>query len=136
MSTNSRSSESFKNNGDTRKKEDKWWAPVPVVPLGGLSEESSKNLKYRRDCANQIHKAAMAINNGLLSEMDIPDSYLANLPKVNQYNCKNCLITLISWYTSSIIFLVYRVQERASGTQSTNKCTIPRNSPPIASLIA
>lgn len=65
-----------------RWKEDKWWLPVPYVPPGGLPEESRKNFRHRRDCANQIHKAAMAINSSVLSEMDIPETYMATLPKV------------------------------------------------------
>lgn len=65
-----------------RRKEEKWWLPVPYVPPEGLSEESKKMLRHKRDCANQIHKAAMAINSSILSEMDIPQTYMAALPKV------------------------------------------------------
>lgn len=65
--------------------EDKWWLPVPRVPPGGLSEDSRKMLQHRRDCTNQILKAAMAINSATLAEMDIPDSYLEALPKVLNY---------------------------------------------------
>lgn len=64
-----------------QRKEEKWWLPVPCVPSGGLSEKSRKQLRHKRDCAKQIHKAAMAINASVLAEMEIPDSYLASLPK-------------------------------------------------------
>ncbi|XP_027336599.1 rop guanine nucleotide exchange factor 3-like [Abrus precatorius] len=64
-----------------QRKDEKWWLPVPCVHPGGLSDESSKHLSEKRDCANQIHKAAMAINSSVLAEMDIPETYLANLPK-------------------------------------------------------
>ncbi|GFQ02979.1 rop guanine nucleotide exchange factor 7 [Phtheirospermum japonicum] len=57
-----------------RRQEDKWWLPVPRVPPGGLSEDARKLLKHKRDCANQILKAATAINAQILAEMDIPDS--------------------------------------------------------------
>ncbi|KAK4786904.1 hypothetical protein SAY86_010737 [Trapa natans] len=61
--------------------EEKWWLPVPCVPSEGLSETWRKHLQQKRDCAYQIHKAAMAINSSVLDEMDIPRSYLASLPK-------------------------------------------------------
>ncbi|KZV13914.1 rop guanine nucleotide exchange factor 3-like [Dorcoceras hygrometricum] len=64
-----------------QRKEEKWWLPVPCVPPGGLSEKYTKNLCQKRDCANQIHKAAMAINSGILAEMQVPESYIASLPK-------------------------------------------------------
>ncbi|KAK9273557.1 hypothetical protein L1049_018367 [Liquidambar formosana] len=64
-----------------QRKEEKWWLPVPCVPPGGLSEKSRKHLRHKRDCANQIHKAAMAINSSILAEMEIPASYMAALPK-------------------------------------------------------
>ncbi|XP_042046368.1 rop guanine nucleotide exchange factor 7-like isoform X2 [Salvia splendens] len=61
--------------------QDKWWLPVPRVPPGGISEDGRKLLQHRRDCTNQILKAAMAINSATIAEMDIPDSYLESLPK-------------------------------------------------------
>ncbi|GMN44913.1 hypothetical protein TIFTF001_014105 [Ficus carica] len=64
-----------------QRKDDKWWLPVPCVPPEGLSEKSRKHLRHNRDCTSQIHKAAMAINSSILAEMEIPDSYLATLPK-------------------------------------------------------
>lgn len=67
----------------SHRNEEKWWLPVPCVPPDtGLSENARKNLQQKRDCANQIHKAAVAINTGVLFEMEIPDSFLATLPKV------------------------------------------------------
>ncbi|XP_062001423.1 rop guanine nucleotide exchange factor 3 [Rosa rugosa] len=64
-----------------QRNEEKWWVPVPCVPPGGLSEKSRKHLRHKRDSSNQIHKAAMAINSSILSEMEIPESYMAGLPK-------------------------------------------------------
>ncbi|KAJ6679679.1 ROP GUANINE NUCLEOTIDE EXCHANGE FACTOR 1 [Salix purpurea] len=52
-----------------------------VFPSNGLSEESRKHLRHKRDCAYQIHKASMAINSSILAEMEIPDTYIASLPK-------------------------------------------------------
>ncbi|XP_078448209.1 rho guanyl-nucleotide exchange factor 1 [Wolffia australiana] len=69
------------------RQEEKWWLPCPRVPPTGLTEESRKRLQQRRDCANQILKAAMAINSGVLAEMDIPEVYLETLPKT----VKSCL---------------------------------------------
>lgn len=65
-----------------QRQEEKWWLPVPRVPLGGLHENSRKQLQHKRDCTNQILKAAMAINSITLAEMEVPESYLEVLPKV------------------------------------------------------
>ncbi|KAJ8748984.1 hypothetical protein K2173_013423 [Erythroxylum novogranatense] len=80
MSSNSSLSGSFRRVVIQRKDE-KWWVPVPCVPQRGLSEKSKKHLRHKRDSANQIHKAAMAINGSILSEMEIADTYMASLPK-------------------------------------------------------
>lgn len=77
--------------------ENKWWLPVPRVPPRGLSEDSRRMLQQKRDSTNQIHKAAMAINNAALAEMEIPDSYLESLPK----NGKASLGDVIHRYISS-----------------------------------
>ncbi|KAI3775510.1 hypothetical protein L1987_50089 [Smallanthus sonchifolius] len=60
---------------------DKWWLPTVKVPPEGLSEESRKWMQYQKDCVNQVLKASMAINAEILAEMEIPDSYIDNLPK-------------------------------------------------------
>jgi hypothetical protein len=65
------------------RQDDKWWLPCPRVPLKGLSEEGRRKLQQSRDCANQILKAAMAINSDVLTEMEIPEVYLETLPTVN-----------------------------------------------------
>lgn len=63
-------------------RDDKWWLPTIKVPPEGLSEASRKFLQYQKDCVNQVLKASMAINAQVLSEMDIPESYIESLPKV------------------------------------------------------
>lgn len=61
--------------------DEKWWLPIPCVPDYGLREKSRRELHKKRECANQIHKAAMAINSSILAEMAVPESYLSTLPK-------------------------------------------------------
>ncbi|OEL21630.1 Rop guanine nucleotide exchange factor 7 [Dichanthelium oligosanthes] len=73
------------------RRDDKWWLPVPRVPPGGLCEATRRQVEHRRDCANQILKAAMAINSNALAEMDVPDSYLDSLPKVQSSEMPRCL---------------------------------------------
>jgi hypothetical protein len=73
-------SSSFRRSA--QRNEDKWWLPVPCVPDAGLTDKARKDLQQRRDCANQIHKAAVAINSGVLSDMEVPESFMAVLPKV------------------------------------------------------
>ncbi|KAL8223234.1 hypothetical protein R6Q57_020633 [Mikania cordata] len=60
---------------------DKWWLPTVKVPPEGLSDESRKWMQKQKDCANQVLKASMAINAEVLATMDIPETYLENLPK-------------------------------------------------------
>ncbi|XP_050237767.1 rop guanine nucleotide exchange factor 3 [Mercurialis annua] len=96
MSSNSTRSGSFRKV-IVQRKEEKWWVPVPCVPPGSISEKSRKHLRHKRDCANQIHKAAMAINSSILAEMEIPDSYMASLPKSG----KACLGDTIYRYMST-----------------------------------
>ena len=64
------------------RRDDKWWLPVPRVPPGGLRDMTRTQLQHKRDYASPILKAAMAINNNSLVEMDVPESYLDSLPKV------------------------------------------------------
>ncbi|CAA0809457.1 Rop guanine nucleotide exchange factor 5 [Striga hermonthica] len=80
-----------------QRQEDKWWLPVPRVPAGGLPEATRKQLSNKREFANQILKAAMAINSIALAEMDVPDSYLETLPK----NGRACLGDIIYRYITS-----------------------------------
>lgn len=95
--------ENVSANGDISKScrkvihrnEEKWWLPIPCVPAVGLPEKTRKELQQKKDCANQIHKAAMAINNSILTEMEIPETYMATLPKVQlvaSLNTENLLM--------------------------------------------
>ncbi|GMJ03155.1 hypothetical protein HRI_003984700 [Hibiscus trionum] len=83
-----------------QRQEEKWWLPVPRVPPGGLDENSRKELQHKRDCAKQILKAAMAINNITLADMEVPESYSESLPK----NGRVSLGDLIYRYISSDLF--------------------------------
>lgn len=62
--------------------EDKWWIPTVKIPPGGLSDPTKKWIQQQKDAVNQVLKAAMAINAQVLSEMEIPESYIESLPKV------------------------------------------------------
>ncbi|KAE9594354.1 hypothetical protein Lal_00001255 [Lupinus albus] len=81
-----------------QRQEEKWWLPVPRVPPAGLSENSRKKLNNSRECAHQILKAAISINDIVLAEMEVPESYLAEaLPK----NGRACLGDFIYRYITS-----------------------------------
>ncbi|XP_055830005.1 rop guanine nucleotide exchange factor 12-like [Solanum dulcamara] len=67
--------------GKDSRKDDKWWIPTPKVSSNGLSDSMRKWLRFQKDSVNQVHKAAMAINAQVLSEMEIPESYIESLPK-------------------------------------------------------
>ncbi|PWA40277.1 rho guanyl-nucleotide exchange factor 1 [Artemisia annua] len=79
------------------RQEEKWWLPYPQVPPKGLSEDARKKLQKCRDCTSQILKAALAINNNVLAEMEIPSAYLAALPR----NGKECLGEIIYRYITA-----------------------------------
>ncbi|OVA10872.1 PRONE domain [Macleaya cordata] len=96
------------NNGDVNRspslvgrpsvrQEEKWWLPCPRVPSDGLSDVARKRLQQCRDCTNQILKAAMAINSGVIAEMEIPSAYLESLPK----NGKACLGEVLYRYITA-----------------------------------
>ncbi|CAK9135683.1 unnamed protein product [Ilex paraguariensis] len=80
-----------------QRQEEKWWLPVPRVPPGGLPENTRKDLSHKRECASQILKAAIAINNIALAEMEVPESYIEGLPK----NGRACLGDFIYRYITS-----------------------------------
>ncbi len=65
-----------------RRQEEKWWLPTPKVPVNGLSDKARRQLQHQRECMNQILKAAMSINEQVLSEMEVPQVYWDSLPKV------------------------------------------------------
>ncbi|GMI88579.1 ROP (rho of plants) guanine nucleotide exchange factor 8 [Hibiscus trionum] len=67
-------------NGNGRR-EGKWWHPVVKVPRNGLSETSRKWLQSEKETVSQVLKAAMAINAAVLSEIEVPESYIDSLPK-------------------------------------------------------
>ncbi|GMJ12678.1 ROP (rho of plants) guanine nucleotide exchange factor 1 [Hibiscus trionum] len=79
------------------RQEEKWWLPCPKVPPNGLPEDARKKLQQCRDSTNQILKAAMAINNSVLAEMEVPAAYLETLPK----NGKACLGDIIYRYITA-----------------------------------
>ncbi|KAG6599454.1 Rho guanine nucleotide exchange factor 8, partial [Cucurbita argyrosperma subsp. sororia] len=65
----------------TQRDGDKWWLPAVKVPPNGLSEVTRKWLLFQKESVNQILKAAMAINAQVLTEMEVPESYIESLPK-------------------------------------------------------
>ncbi|CAH9122810.1 unnamed protein product, partial [Cuscuta epithymum] len=69
------------HKGKNSRKDDKWWIPTPKVPPNGLPDSARKWLQSQKDSVNQVLKAAMAINSQVLSEMEIPESYIDSLPK-------------------------------------------------------
>ncbi|KAE8671392.1 Rho guanine nucleotide exchange factor 8 [Hibiscus syriacus] len=77
-------------------RDDKWWHPTVKVPENGLSETSRRWLQYQKESVNQVLKAAMAINAEILSEMEIPDSYIDSLPgiTVDQFDPSQFLATM------------------------------------------
>ncbi|KAJ0929407.1 putative PRONE domain, Rop guanine nucleotide exchange factor [Helianthus annuus] len=64
-----------------KREDDKWWLPTPKVPPNGLSDLTRRWLNFQKDSANQVLKAAMAMNAHILTEMEIPESYIESLPK-------------------------------------------------------
>ncbi|KAL9261158.1 Rho guanine nucleotide exchange factor 8-like protein [Drosera capensis] len=59
----------------------KWWIPTVKIPPGGLTEATRKRLQCQKDSVNQVLNATLAINAQILTEMEIPESYIESLPK-------------------------------------------------------
>ena len=83
----SRDDESANDNTQQRNG-DKWWLPAVKVPPNGLSEATRKWLLFVKESVNQILKAAMAINAQVLTEMEVPESYIESLPKASKNSLK------------------------------------------------
>lgn len=64
-------------------KGDKWWLPTIKVPSNGLSEDSRLFMHEQKEAVIQVLKASMAINAKILSDMNVPESYMETLPKVH-----------------------------------------------------
>ncbi|CAJ1955240.1 unnamed protein product [Sphenostylis stenocarpa] len=77
----SKDSDSSDKDSSRKKNDDKWWLPTPKVPADGLSDAARKFISYQKDSVNQVLKAAMAINAQILTEIEIPESYIDSLPK-------------------------------------------------------
>ncbi|KAI3773365.1 hypothetical protein L1987_47892 [Smallanthus sonchifolius] len=75
------SKDDARSKSSKKREEDKWWLPTPKVPPNGLSDLTRKWLHYQKDSVNQVLKAAMAMNAHILTEMEIPESYIEALPK-------------------------------------------------------
>ncbi|CAH8353746.1 unnamed protein product [Eruca vesicaria subsp. sativa] len=73
------SPESLTSN--STRNDDKWWLPTVKVPSTGLSETSKTFLLSQKECVSQVLEDAMAINAEVLSQMEIPESYIDSLPK-------------------------------------------------------
>lgn len=76
-------------NINSTRNDDKWWLPTVKVPPKGLSEAAKRFLLSQRECVFQVLKSAMAINAEVLSQMEIPESYIDSLPKVYIYRNPN-----------------------------------------------
>ncbi|GMI97733.1 ROP (rho of plants) guanine nucleotide exchange factor 8 [Hibiscus trionum] len=68
-------------NDLSSQREDKWWHPVVKVPENGLSGTQRRWLQSQKESVNQVLKAAMSINAEVISEIEIPESYIDSLPK-------------------------------------------------------
>nr|XP_016493191.1 PREDICTED: rop guanine nucleotide exchange factor 14-like [Nicotiana tabacum] len=62
-------------------KSTRWCLPSPKVPIAGLSDTERKKLLNQGKLANQIFKAAKAINENILAEMPVPSVIKDALPK-------------------------------------------------------
>ncbi|XVF49175.1 hypothetical protein PTKIN_Ptkin03bG0247300 [Pterospermum kingtungense] len=67
-----------KENGQ---RDDKRWHPTVKVTATGLSESSRRWLQSQKESVNQVLKASMNINAEVLSQIEVPESYIESLPK-------------------------------------------------------
>ncbi|CAH2053571.1 unnamed protein product [Thlaspi arvense] len=88
------SPESLSNNSS--RNDDKWWLPSVRVPPKGLSETSKRFLLSQKECVSQVLKSAMAINAEVLSQMEIPESYIDSLPKNGRASLGDAIYRMIT----------------------------------------
>ncbi|KAL6845191.1 hypothetical protein ACP4OV_024686 [Aristida adscensionis] len=87
--------DSCASDGEDRSDE-KWWIPIVKVPPSGLPQASRAWLLHQRELVNQLLKAAMAINANCLMEMNIPETYLEQLPKNGRVSLGDALYRIIT----------------------------------------
>ncbi|ESQ48325.1 hypothetical protein EUTSA_v10021916mg [Eutrema salsugineum] len=83
-------------NSNTTRNDDKWWLPTVKVPPKGLSETTKRFLQSQKECVSQVLKAAMAINAEVLSQMEIPESYIDSLPKNGRASLGDTIYRMIT----------------------------------------
>ncbi|KAJ0264212.1 Rop guanine nucleotide exchange factor 13 [Hirschfeldia incana] len=76
--------------------DDKWWLPTVKVPPKGLSETSKRFLLSQKECVSQVLKSAMSINAEVLSQMEIPESYIDSLPKNGKASLGDMIYRMIT----------------------------------------
>eukprot|EP00250_Pteridium_aquilinum_P006660 c16531_g1_i1 orf=493-2205(+) len=87
----------IENDGNLlQRQEERWWLPSPKVPAGGLSSDTRKHLQHQRESLNQILKAALAVNEQVLSEMRVPSAYVDSLPKNGRSSLGEALYRVLS----------------------------------------
>uniref|UniRef100_A0A0D3AD73 PRONE domain-containing protein n=1 Tax=Brassica oleracea var. oleracea TaxID=109376 RepID=A0A0D3AD73_BRAOL len=88
------SPESLTSN--STRNDDKWWLPTVKVPPTGLSETSKTFLLSQRECVSQVLESAMAINAEVLSQMEIPESYIDSLPKKGRVSLGDTIYRMLT----------------------------------------
>ncbi|CAF2078474.1 BnaC01g35510D [Brassica napus] len=88
------SPESLTSN--STRNDDKWWLPTVKVPPTGLSETSKTFLLSQKECVSQVLESAMAINAEVLSQMEIPESYIDSLPKKGRVSLGDTIYRMLT----------------------------------------
>nr|F4J1G1.1 RecName: Full=Rop guanine nucleotide exchange factor 13; Short=AtRopGEF13; AltName: Full=Phytochrome interacting RopGEF 2; AltName: Full=Rho of plants guanine nucleotide exchange factor 13 [Arabidopsis thaliana] len=83
-------------NSNSTRNDDKWWLPIVKVPPKGLSETLKRFLLSQRECVCQVLNSAMAINSQVLTEMEIPESYIDSLPKKGRASLGDMIYRMIT----------------------------------------
>ncbi|VVB00467.1 unnamed protein product [Arabis nemorensis] len=96
MTTRQRTDLLYSPDSSESRNDEKWWLPAVKVPPNGLSEIARRFLQSQKECVNQVLKAAMAINAQVLSEMEIPESYLESLPKNGRASLGDVIYRMIT----------------------------------------
>ncbi|CAL9221034.1 unnamed protein product [Arabidopsis halleri] len=83
-------------NSNSTRNDDKWWLPIVKVPAKGLSETLKRFLLSQKECVSQVLNSAMAINSQVLTEMEIPESYIDSLPKKGRASLGDMIYRMIT----------------------------------------
>ncbi|XP_076903479.1 rop guanine nucleotide exchange factor 14-like [Bidens hawaiensis] len=105
----------------SRSEGNRWWVPMPRVPIGGLSNGERKKLLNQAKLVHQIFKAAKSINETILPQMPVPNIIREALPKSGKANLGDDLYRTLNTTSSSRMLNSLKIMSEHSALDIINK---------------